>query len=132
VSSDRLRHRPLARPQSGTPVPPGTSVTLSVARAPSWHLVASLDLSSDGSSARFKITGAQWRVRYDLAFGHCQFQCFGPSLYLNDTYGVVQNYQTSAGNDTTEVPEPPGTYSIQVTVISQDRFSAHLVVEQYF
>jgi PASTA domain len=119
-------------PSPGTPVLPGTSVTLSVARAPSWHLVATLDLSSDGSSARFKITGAQWRVRYDLTFGHCQFQCFGPSLYVNDMYGLVQNYQMSAGKHTTEVPEPPGTYSIQVTAISQDPFSAHLVVEQYF
>jgi serine/threonine protein kinase len=119
-------------PSPGTPVPPGTSVTLSVARAPSWHPVTTLDLSSDGSSARFRITGAQWRVRYDLTFGQCQFQCFGPSLYVNGTYGLLQNYQMGAGSHETEIPEPPGTYSIQVTAISQDPFSLHLVVEQYF
>jgi hypothetical protein len=115
-------------PAPGTSVAPGSPVGLDVARSLSWHTVADIELNSAGASDRFTITGHKWRLRYVLTFPPCPYGIC-PSLLLSVTGDGFDSYQLSAGTHQTEVPEPPGTYAINV--FGTGKFTLNVVVEEY-
>ena len=123
----------VAQNPAGGSAPRGSTVTLSVAEVPQWHVVTAFTGSASGP---FHIIGTHWRIVYRMAFqGTCTWIlfCSGPSARvsdpagryvagfgLSDGTGQVQSFNTGAG--TYDVRVTPGADDADWSLEVQDNY----------
>jgi hypothetical protein len=122
-------------PAPGGHRPVHSTVTLFVARTPSWRYVTSFSGEGSGHSVPFNIRGSQWRVVYQMSYdGTCDFVlfCNGPSARvvgvgkssidqsfdLNDGDGQTRVFKTGAGQY--QVAVQPGWDAARWSITVQD------------
>jgi hypothetical protein len=112
----------VAQNPAGGSAPRGSTVTLSVAEVPQWHVVTAFTGSASGP---FHIIGTHWRIVYRMAFqGTCTWIlfCSGPSARVSDPAGrYVAGFGLSDGNGQVQsFNTGAGTYDVRVTPGADD------------
>jgi serine/threonine-protein kinase len=118
VSPGTVTHQ---SPSPGARIPPDSGVSISVAEAPQWRPLTSIEGTSSAHSVPFKIRGSRWQLVYGMAFqGTCTFLffCSGPSATVTNltTGATVDHFGLGEGNGRTHVePSGPGLYQVSVS-----------------
>ena len=105
-------------PNAGRRIAPGSTVSLSVARAPSWHSLTSF---TGSRSVPFKIRGQRWQIVYGMSYqGTCTliFICQGPTATVTNvtTGATVDQFDLSDGSGHAKtLTSGPGVYQVSIS-----------------
>jgi serine/threonine-protein kinase len=115
-------------PPAGTELPPGTAVTLVVARAKTWQKVGSYSFTSDGQTPRFRIRADEWRITYTL-----EPSCRRESWCMDEADLVLmpglEYLDLSKGTHSTAIAAKPGRYYFEFD--SLEPATLELTVEEF-
>ncbi len=124
-------------PPPGASVPPHSSVSISVAQAPQWRPLTSVQGTSSDHSVPFKIRGSRWQLVYGMAYqGTCTFVffCSGPTATVTNvtTGATVDQFGLGEGNGRTHTETSgPGIYEVSVSPGS-DTAAWSIKIDDYY